>query len=241
MSTLIHTSIPAGKSARLFLLNFPAAHTPNLTYSTTPITADQLRNTVAKFGGPIVSALGHQGAADAFSSLLGQPVPMSRLEVEFQEGDVVLCCKLLRRQPEGSVLDAAMMAEIGFQIVRVDVMRLYAVGTTIYTVYTRAELAALGFPQWAIDAAGAEPGPITHEIKGDWEITSMAAGARDVGHRPLDPEEMVVWARIGALWETHFGAKPYTLSMGGVSRADLADVAEALLLRPHKRIVYTTA
>lgn len=121
MNTIL-TTIPAGTAPRVFLLNFPAAHTPGLRYCVTSVSQDELREATA--GREVISALGHQGAADAFAALLGVPVPMSRLEVTFRSGDVALCCKLNRRPPEGAILDAETMRDIGFSLVRVDVLPL---------------------------------------------------------------------------------------------------------------------
>lgn len=121
MSEIV-TTVPQGHTGPVvYLLNFPAAHTPSRRYAVTLITDAELRD-IVNGDRPVVSAVGHQGAADAFAGLLGQPVPASRIEVHFNPGDIAVCCRLRRRQPEGAVLDAATMAEIGYDLVRVDVM-----------------------------------------------------------------------------------------------------------------------
>jgi hypothetical protein len=119
----IHSTIPAGHTGNtIYLLNFPAAHTPSRRYVVTPISAQEMRDILERADRPIVSALGHEGAAHAFAGLIGAEVPMSRLEVNFRPGDTALCCKLLRRPPEGAILTREAMEEIGYQLVRVDVL-----------------------------------------------------------------------------------------------------------------------
>lgn len=119
----IHTTIPAGHTGNtIYLLNFPAAHTPSRRYIVTPISAQEMRAILERADRPIVSALGHEGAAQAFAGLVGAEVPMSRLEVAFAPGDTAFCCKLLRRPPEGAILTREAMEQIGYQLVRVDVL-----------------------------------------------------------------------------------------------------------------------
>ncbi|HRS17733.1 MAG TPA: DUF1874 domain-containing protein [Thermoanaerobaculaceae bacterium] len=84
----IHSTIPAGHTGNtIYLLNFPAAHTPSRRYVVTPISAQEMRDILERADRPIVSALGHEGAAHAFAGLIGAEVPMSRLEVNFRPGD----------------------------------------------------------------------------------------------------------------------------------------------------------
>ena len=118
----IFTTVPAGHTGNaIYLLNFPAAHTSR-RYVVTPISAQEMRGILEGADRPIVSALRHEGAAQAFAGLVGAEVPMSRLEVSFRPGDIALCCKLLRRPPEGAVLTREAMEEIGYQLIRVDVL-----------------------------------------------------------------------------------------------------------------------
>jgi hypothetical protein len=62
-----------------------------------------------------ISAVGHSSTAEIMSELLGTEVPMNRLSVEPTAGDVFLCFKLLRRPPEGAILDRAQLFELGFE------------------------------------------------------------------------------------------------------------------------------
>jgi hypothetical protein len=54
-----------------------------------------------------VSAVGHQGAAEALSQLLGMEIRTNRMEVKMERGDAALVFRLLTRLPEGAVLSGA--------------------------------------------------------------------------------------------------------------------------------------
>lgn len=67
-----------------------------------------------------VSAVGHQGAADALSELLGIPVPLSRTEVNMNVGDLALVFRLMPRLPEGAVLSAAETLDLPYEFGRLE-------------------------------------------------------------------------------------------------------------------------
>ncbi len=73
-----------------------------------PLTPDAARAFVVP---GVTSAIGHQGAARYLSSLLGVEVSMQRQAAQLQPGDQALVLRLLQRLPEGSVLDAAQLAQ----------------------------------------------------------------------------------------------------------------------------------
>lgn len=229
MALKIHATVPARtppmKPRRVYLINFPAAHTSGLSYACRPIQVGGLLNIVtghdiypgATTEVQVISALGHQGAADAFAALLGVEVPTSRLEVTFEPGDIALACKLRRRPPEGAILDAKAMEEIGFDLVRLDVSRLLLPGTPVAICYRRAELAAFGFGDGVLDAA----------------TPSSRAQAR-IGTAPLTGEPMALWDRLCPLWREIFG-EDLEPREERPSEIDLAEVAEALMFgRPHR-------
>lgn len=61
-----------------------------------------------------ISAIGHQSTAEIVSELLGAEVPMNRISVTPQEGDLFLCFKLNSRPPEGAILSREQIEEIGY-------------------------------------------------------------------------------------------------------------------------------
>lgn len=215
----------------LYIFNTTIAPTPGLTYKTDAITADHARAIVAHET-EITSAIGHEATAQIASAILGRAIPVNRIAAGMAVGDAAICVKLRGRAPEGVILSAAEVEAIGFDLV------LMTVVGAVYVGYTPSDLAAFGLPDWAIRAAVAKAPAVSVEVRGDWVHTTMDAGDRATGYAPLDPDEMVIWERLAKLWVANFGARPHTGSMGGVSRADLADVAEALLLRPHRRQAY---
>jgi hypothetical protein len=77
-----------------------------------PITAE---GAVLMASAEFASAVGHASTAEAMTELLGTEVPMNRLSVEPNPGDIFLCFKLLRRPPEGAILDRAQLTELGFE------------------------------------------------------------------------------------------------------------------------------
>ena len=60
------------------------------------------------------SAVGHESTASVISTLLGAPVPVNRQAVSQQVGDVALVFKLNGRAPEGTIMTAAQINEMGF-------------------------------------------------------------------------------------------------------------------------------
>ena len=75
--------------------------------------------------GGFISAVGHQSSAEMLSDLLELPVPMSRItlgEEHFQKGQKAVVLKLLRRPPEGAILDIAQVKECGFAFKLLEVL-----------------------------------------------------------------------------------------------------------------------
>lgn len=59
-----------------------------------------------------LSAIGHDGTARFLGARLGIDVPCRRGTVNMQPGDQALVLRLLRRLPEGTVLDADALAAL---------------------------------------------------------------------------------------------------------------------------------
>jgi hypothetical protein len=82
------------------------------TWEITPVTLGAAQELVRLH--EYTSAVGHASTAEAMAELLGQPVTMNRITVQPQQGDYFLCFKLLRRPPEGAILDRAQLEELGY-------------------------------------------------------------------------------------------------------------------------------
>lgn len=66
--------------------------------------------------GGFTSAIGHSGAAQVLSLLLGTEVPVNRIAIAMQPGDRALVLRLLTRLPEGAVLDQNAMKDIPWEL-----------------------------------------------------------------------------------------------------------------------------
>jgi hypothetical protein len=67
--------------------------------------------------GEFVSAIGHQGSADAIEATTGVKPVVSRIQASWQVGDRALCFKLNGRLPEGAIISAQECQEIGFEFI----------------------------------------------------------------------------------------------------------------------------
>jgi len=63
------------------------------------------------------SALGHQGAVDAFNVLgfCNGQVRLNRVQATMKHGDEAICLKVIGRIQEGQILDFAELQKIGFE------------------------------------------------------------------------------------------------------------------------------
>jgi hypothetical protein len=69
-----------------------------------------------------VSAVGHQSTAEIMSQILGIPIQYSRQSVFLEPGDEAICFVLKQRPPEGRVLTAEELQQIGFYFVYAKVL-----------------------------------------------------------------------------------------------------------------------
>ena len=60
------------------------------------------------------SAIGHESTAQIISELLEIDVPMARISVSPEVGDMFLCFKLNRRPLEGAILNRVQLEELGY-------------------------------------------------------------------------------------------------------------------------------
>ncbi|MGB1108960.1 MAG: STIV orfB116 family protein [Gammaproteobacteria bacterium] len=69
-----------------------------------------------RVGDQFVSAIGHPGAADFLTRLLGKNVPVARLLVTLEPGDAALVLRSSTRFPEGAILSEQDMVDIDFEL-----------------------------------------------------------------------------------------------------------------------------
>lgn len=76
-----------------------------------PIDAAQARQLLPNH---FISAIGHQSTTDLLSELLQCAVPMNRGQIVMQVGDQALVFRLLKRPPEGQVMNKQQMLTLGY-------------------------------------------------------------------------------------------------------------------------------
>ncbi len=62
------------------------------------------------------SAIGHEGAAQAMSLLLGFEVPVNRIQANQEVGQSAICIKMRGRVQEGQILDLETMEKVGYDL-----------------------------------------------------------------------------------------------------------------------------
>lgn len=99
----------------LYLFNTAIITTPGLTYTSEVISAEVARRYVKNR--PFTSAIGHASTAEIAETLLGVPVPVSRIAASMSDGDLAICLKLRGRPPEGVILSRQEVEAIGYDLV----------------------------------------------------------------------------------------------------------------------------
>lgn len=98
-----------------FILNTPVL-TDYGFYKFEKITLEQAR----ELAQDAISAVGHQGAAEALTRLLNIPVRSNRQKVTMMPGDSALVFKIMERLPEGTVLSAEDTLNMPYEFGRLE-------------------------------------------------------------------------------------------------------------------------
>ena len=64
----------------------------------------------------LTSAIGHESSAALLSHILGCTVETQRITVQLQPDDSALVLRLLKRLPEGAILDAGQLADTPYEL-----------------------------------------------------------------------------------------------------------------------------
>ncbi len=98
-----------------YLLNSPIIPNPG-TYKLSDVSLEEAGNIA--FGA--VSAIGHQATASYLSKLLGMEIPVNRMAISMQPGDLALVFRVEGRLPEGKVLTLDELTQYPFQLYKLE-------------------------------------------------------------------------------------------------------------------------
>jgi len=80
------------------------------------ISVDEAREFLSRH--EFVSAIGHQGTAQLMSQLLRIEIPMNRITVQLEQGDIFIAFMLKQRLPEGVVLTKEQLEKLDYWLVK---------------------------------------------------------------------------------------------------------------------------
>ncbi len=99
------------KKPSIYILN-----TPILTeYGEYSFKKISIEDVVEKMGHGFTSAVGHEGTANLMSHLTGMPVPVNRVVIKMQSGDIAIVFRVLIRLPEGKVLTQEELLQVSYE------------------------------------------------------------------------------------------------------------------------------
>jgi hypothetical protein len=97
------------------ILNTSICTTDGL-YELQTITLEEVKNFISSR--EILSAVGHESTAQILTELLGQNVPVNRIEFKQEENQTAIVFKLNGRPPEGKILTREDIDQIGYTFKR---------------------------------------------------------------------------------------------------------------------------
>ena len=100
-------------SRPIYLLNSPVLTGYGRWKFEGPISVEQAAGLLK---GGFISAIGHPGAAEFLSRLLGIEVPVNRIMAQMEPGDRAVVLRLKQRLPEGKVLSVEEMEGFPFEL-----------------------------------------------------------------------------------------------------------------------------
>ncbi len=101
------------ESPQTYLLNAPILTAYGVWRFEGPVGVERAGEVLR---GGFVSAVGHAGAADFLTRLLGVAVPVNRTSIEMGAGDRAVVLRLKARLPEGAVLTDEQMRDLPFEL-----------------------------------------------------------------------------------------------------------------------------
>jgi len=97
----------------LYIINTPVLTDYGLWEFSGPLS---IRDARTKLEPGFVSAIGHEASANILSRILNIPIPVNRIQIKMQPKDEALILRLLKRLPEGKVLDESELMALDFEL-----------------------------------------------------------------------------------------------------------------------------
>lgn len=88
--------------------------TTNGLYSIKDIDVSEARKYTKQYG--TISAIGHEATAEIMSELMGEHIPMNRIQFQQEVGQIAIVFKLNERPPEGVILNKEEIKRIGYSL-----------------------------------------------------------------------------------------------------------------------------
>jgi hypothetical protein len=92
------------------------------TSATVKLTKISVEEAKQLLSSQFTSAIGHEATAKVLSQLLSIPIPVNRVSVWMQEGDIGIHFFLKTRLPEGRVLSEQELRQLQFWLVKSEVI-----------------------------------------------------------------------------------------------------------------------
>lgn len=91
------------------------------TYCLSKVSVEKFNEIWHWHGHEKVSAIGHEATAEVVSTILGEKIPVNRVAIKQEVGDIALVLKMKGRIPEGTVLtDPKELEKIGYELFKLE-------------------------------------------------------------------------------------------------------------------------
>lgn len=100
------------RKAKIYILNSPII-TSYGVYNYQKLTVEQVTSLLQD---DFISAIGHEGTAKLLSRIVGVEIPVNRVQISMEVGDLAIVFRVLQRLPEGKVLTAEELSKVPYEL-----------------------------------------------------------------------------------------------------------------------------